>query len=134
MVKITYIGKRSSRRLRNRKGNVFNWCRGDTRDIEDESLLEKLKGSNVFVEQSKIGKEVGSGGLKTHIRPPKRFGRPDKSRKHLDEGEQTPKKEVKCPKGSYKCKGVCKCDTVKKSRPQYRKKPKGLKKAKKRAD
>ena len=88
MVKITYIGKRSSRRLRNRKGNVFNWCRGDTRDIEDESLLEKLKGSNVFVEQSKIGKEVGSGGLKTHIRPPKRRGRPPKSK-------SKPKKEVK---------------------------------------
>ena len=134
MVKITYIGKRTSRRLRNRKGNVFNWSRGDTLNIEDESLLEKLKGSKVFVEQKEIGPKDTGGGLKTHIRPPKRFGRPDKSRKHLDEGEQTPKKEVKCPKGSYKCKGVCKCDTVKKSRPQYRKKPKGLKKAKKRAD
>jgi len=33
--------------------------------------------------------------------------------------------KVDCPKGSYKCKGVCKCDTIKK--------PKGLRKSK-RAD
>jgi len=114
MVKFTYIGKRTSRRLRNRKGNVFNWCRGDTRDIEDESLLEKLKGSKVFVEQKEIGPKNTGGGIKTNVRPPKRGGRPSK-----------PKKEVDCPKGSYKCKGVCKCGTVKK--------PKGLKRSK-RAD
>jgi len=125
MVKITYIGKRGYRSLRNRKGNLFGWNNGETIDIEDKSLLEKLKGSKNFVESSKIGKEAGSGGLKTHIRPSKRFGRPDKSRKHLDEGEQATKKEVKCPKGSYKCKGVCKCRDLKK--------PKGLRKSK-RAD
>jgi len=108
MVKITYIGKRSSRRLRNRKGNVFNWCRGDTRDIEDESLLEKLKGSKNFIRQDEVGKETGGGGLTTHIRPPKRLGRPPK-----------PKEEkVKPPKSVI--------DKVKK--------PKGLRKPKKRAD
>ena len=88
MVKITYIGKRSSRRLRNRKGNVFNWSRGDTRDIEDESLLEKLKGSKVFVEQKEIGPKGTGGGIKTHVRPPKSRGRPPKSK-------SKPKKEVK---------------------------------------
>ena len=97
MVKITYIGKRTSRRLRNRKGNVFNWSRGDTLNIEDESLLEKLKGSKVFVEQKEIGPKDTGGGLKTHVRPPKSRGRPPKSK-------SKPKKEVKPkkPKGLKK--------------------------------
>ena len=97
MVKITYIGKRTSRRLRNRKGNVFNWSRGDTLNIEDESLLEKLKGSKVFVEQKEIGPKDTGGGLKTHVRPPKSRGRPPKSKSE-------PKKEVKPkkPKGLKK--------------------------------
>ena len=110
MVKITYIGKRSSRRLRNRKGNIFNWSRGDTRDIEDESLLEKLKGSKNFVEQKEIGPKTTGGGLKTHIRPPKRRGRPSKS-----EGS----KEVKPPKSVI--------DKVRKPK-GLRKKPKNPKK------
>ncbi len=116
MVKITYIGKRSSRRLRNRKGNVFNWSRGDTRDIEDESLLEKLKGSKNFVEQKEIGPKTTGGGIKTHVRPPKRRGRPPKSKSE-------PKEKVTPPKS-----------VLDKTRPQHLKKPKGLKKAKKRAD
>ena len=99
MVKITYIGKRTSRRLRNRKGNVFNWSRGDTRDIEDESLLEKLKNSKVFVEQKEIGPKNTGGGIKTNVRPPKRGGRPSKPK-------GKPKKEVKSkkPKGLKKSK------------------------------
>jgi len=111
MVKITYIGKRSSRRLRNRKGNVFNWSRGDTRDIEDESLLEKLKGSKNFIRQDEVGKKTGGGGLKTHVRPPKRIGRPPKSK-----GKS--KEEVKCKKCVSAGKTKCEC------------KPKGLKKKK----
>ena len=112
MVKITYIGKRTSRRLRNKGGNVFNWNRGDTLDIEDESLLAKLKGSKVFVEQKEIGPKDTGGGLKTHVRPPKSRGRPPKSK-------SKPKKEkVKPPKSVM--------DKVKK--------PKGLRKPKKRAD
>ena len=112
MVKITYIGKRTSRRLRNRKGNVFNWSRGDTLNIEDESLLEKLKGSKGLVEQKEIGPKDTGGGLKTHVRPPKSRGRPPKSK-------SKPKKEkVKPPKSVM--------DKVKK--------PKGLRKPKKRAD
>ena len=107
MVKITYIGKRSSRRLRNRKGNIFNWCRGDTRDIEDESLLEKLKGSKNFVEQKEIGPKTTGGGLKTGIRPPKRRGRPSKSEGSKE--VKPPKSvidKVKKPKGLKKKKGI----------------------------
>ena len=113
MVKITYIGKRGYRSLRNRKANHLGWNKGETIDVTDESLLEKLKGSRNFVEPTKIGKEAGSGGLKTHVRPPKRLGRPPKSRKHMDKGKQATK-EVKPPKSVI--------DKVKK--------PKGLKKPK----
>ena len=97
MVKITYIGKRTSRRLRNKGGNVFNWSRGDTLDIEDESLLAKLKGSKVFVEQKEIGPKGDGGGLKTHVRPPKRRGRPPKQAKK-EEVKSKPKKGLKKPK------------------------------------
>ena len=99
MVKITYIGRRTSRRLRNRKGNVFNWSRGDTRDIEDESLLEKLKGSKVFVEQKEIGPKSTGGGIKTHVRPPKRRGRPSKSKA---KSKKEIKSKTKPPKGLRK--------------------------------
>ena len=107
MVKITYIGKRTSRRLRNRKGNAFNWSRGDTLNIEDESLLEKLKGSKVFVEQKEIGPKDTGGGLKTHVRPPKSRGRPSKPKASK---EVNPPKsvidKVKKPKGLKKKKGI----------------------------
>jgi len=114
MVKITYIGKRNYRSLRNRKGNLFGWNQGETIDVEDESLLEKLKGSKNFVEQDEIGKNAGGGGIKTHVRPSKRLGRPPKSKKHLGKSKQAAKEKVKPPKSVI--------DKVKK--------PKGLKKKK----
>ena len=114
MVKITYVGKRGYRSLRTRQGNLFGWNQGETIDVEDEDLLEKLKGSKNFVEQSEVGKEVGGGGLKTGIRHPKRLGRPPKSRKHLGKSKQAAKEKVKPPKSVM--------DKVKK--------PKGLRKKK----
>ena len=93
MVKITYIGKRY-RSLRARKGYRLGWNKGDTIDVKDEELLKELKTSNYFVEPNEIGKEVGSGGLKTHVRPPKRGGRLDKSRKHVDKSKQATKEKV----------------------------------------
>ena len=112
MVKITYIGKRNYRSLRNRKGNLFGWNQGETIDVEDESLLEKLKGSKNFVEQKEIGPKTTGGGLKTHIRPPKRRGRPSKRLGRPPKPKAS--KEVKPPKSVI--------DKVKK--------PKGLKKKK----
>ena len=99
MVKITYIGKRNYRSLRNRKGNLFGWNQGETIDVTDESLLEKLKGSKNFVEQKDIGPKTTGGGIKTHVRPPKSRGRPSKPK-------AKPKKEVKSkrPKGLRKSK------------------------------
>ncbi len=117
MVKITYIGKRNYRSLRTRQGNFVGWNKGATIDVEDESLLEKLKGSKLFVRQDEIGKETGSGGIKTGVRRPKRLGRPPKAK-----AKGKPKKEVKPPKS-----------VLDKTRPQHLKKPKGLKKSK-RAD
>ena len=111
MVKITYTGNRNYRSLRTRNGNLVRWNQGETIDVEDEGLLEKLKGSKNFVEQNEVGKKTGGGGLKTHVRPPKRRGRPSKSK------GKTSKKEVKPPKSVI--------DKVKK--------PKGLRKSK-RAD
>ena len=107
MVKITYIGKRNYRSLRTRQGYFVGWNKGATIDVEDESLLENLKGSKLFVEQDEVGKKTGGGGLKTGIRHPKRLGRPPKAK-------GKPKKEVKPPKSVM--------DKVKK--------PKGLKKKK----
>ena len=97
MVKITYIGKRNYRSLRTRKGLLFGWNNGETIDIEDKGLLEKLKGSKNFVEQKEIGPKTTGGGIKTHVRPPRSKRRPSKSRKHLEESKQAPK-EVKPPK------------------------------------
>ena len=113
MVKITYIGKRY-RSLRTRKGNLIGWNKGDTIDVEDESLLEKLKGSKLFVRQDEVGKKTGGGGLKTGVRHPKRLGRPPKSRKHLGKSKQAAKEKVKPPRSVM--------DKVKK--------PKGLRKKK----
>ena len=105
MVKITYIGDRNYRSLRTRQGIVVGWNKGATVDVEDESLLEKLKGSKLFVRQDEIGPKSTGGGIKTGVRRPKRLGRPPKAK-------GKPKKEVKPPKSVM--------DKVKK--------PKGLKK------
>ena len=72
-------------------------------------FVEKLLKNPAFEVQTEVGPKDVGGGVRTH-------------RKALGTKEE----KVDCPKGSYKCKGVCKCETVKK--------PKGLKKSKKRAD
>ena len=107
MVKITYIGKRNYRSLRTRQGNFVGWNKGATIDVEDESLLEKLKGSKFFVEQKEIGPKNTGGGIKTHVRHPKRRGRPPKSKSEPKEKVKPPKSvmdKVKKPKGLRKSK------------------------------
>ena len=99
---------------------------GEELEVTDKALIETLRSKRIPGDlqiKDPIGKENVGGGIKTGSRRSKLDGKPSKLRKHLGKGKQTLKKEVKCPKGSYKCKGVCKCDTVKK--------PKGLKKSKK---
>jgi len=125
MVKITNItGKRLSRRLPN--GAILNWSPGESKEVESKRVLEQVSRQECFAVGEEVGTKDVGGGLKTHLRLPKRLGRPDKSRRHVDKSKQATKKEVKCPKGSYKCKGVCRCRDLKK--------PKGLRKSKKRAD
>jgi hypothetical protein len=94
-------------------------------ETEDPKWIRRLTIRKDFQNVEEVVEHRVGAGLKTHIRGSKVDRKPSRAE---------PKEEVDCPKGSYKCKGVCKCDTIKKSRPQYRKKPKGLRKSKKRAD
>ena len=93
-------------------------------ETEDPKWIRRLTIRKDFQNVEEVVEHRVGAGLKTHIRGSKVDRKPSRAE---------PKEEVDCPKGSYKCKGVCKCDTIKKSRPQYRKKPKGLRKSK-RAD
>jgi len=107
-------------------GQNITFYPGQEIELADEELIAQIKNrKRIGLLQIKdpIGKENVGGGIKTGSRRSKLDGKPSKLRKHLGKGKQTLKKEVKCPKGSYKCKDVCECDTVKK--------PKGLKKSKK---
>tara|TARA_B100000902_G_scaffold146531_1_gene143635 strand:+ start:568 stop:924 length:357 start_codon:yes stop_codon:yes gene_type:complete len=92
---------------------------GEEVEVTDKELIETIRSKKVLgILQIKdpVGKKNVGGGLKTGSRKPKSGSKAIGAK---------PKKEVKCPKRSYKCKDVCECDTVKK--------PKGLKKSK-RAD
>jgi hypothetical protein len=114
MVKITNNGNKP-RHFRGSSGFTTLWLPGETLDIDDKGLLRLVNRHKDMGEPNEIGKEVGSGGLKTHVRPPKRGGRLDKSRKHVGKSKQATKEKVK-PKSKGKPK-----------------KPKGLRKSK-RAD
>ena len=96
MVKITNISGRPLTR-RTPRGHVIRWLEGSTVEVTSKRLLAELDASNGFARQEEIGKETGGGGLKTVVRPPKRRGRPPKSK-------AKPKKEVKSkkPKGLRK--------------------------------
>ena len=96
MVKITNISGRPLTR-RTPRGHVIRWLEGSTVEVTSKRLLAELDASNGFARQEEIGKETGSGGLKTGGRPPKRGSRPPKSK-------AKPKKEVKSkkPKGLRK--------------------------------
>jgi len=123
MVKITYNGNRYTRR-RLPTGRWITFRANQTVEVESERIAKELEGNRDFSVEGNYTSKVGAG-IKTHVKPSKLLGKLDKSRERLDKGKQAIKKEVKCPKGSYKCKSVCKCKGLKK--------PKGLRKPK-RAD
>ena len=79
MVKITNITSRTLYR-RTPAGTVLCWDAGQTRDVESKRLIAELEGSNGFQVGEAIGKETHGGGITTHVRPPKRRGRPPKSK------------------------------------------------------
>jgi len=113
MVTIRYKGTKpsfrrtdSGRSIVLHPGQVYTFDETDNRF--EEFIAKLLARPQEFEVQTKVGaKEVG-GGVRTR-----------------GKGLGIKQEKVDCPKGSYKCKGVCKCNTIKK--------PKGLKKAK-RAD
>ena len=102
------VGRRHGGRLFVNAGQVI--------EVEDAEFIERLEARGDFQKVEEVVEHNTGAGLKTHIREPK---------VHSEPVRESKKQKVDCPKGSYKCKGACKCDTVKK--------PKGLKKSK-RAD
>ena len=105
MVKITYNGNKFTRR-RLPTGRWITFRPNQTVEVESNRLTEELKGNREFMVDKDSPSKIG-GGIKTHIKPSKRRGRPPKSKAE-------PKKEVKPPRSVI--------DKVKK--------PKGLKKKK----
>ena len=79
MVKIINTGsKLTRRRLPNGRGLSF--VPNKAVEVEDERLLEELRvGSGIFVLAKDVAPKVG-GGVKTHVKTPKRRGRPRKSK------------------------------------------------------
>jgi hypothetical protein len=101
MVKITNLNDKP-KRLRGRSGITTLWLPGETVDVEDEGLLELLKGSKTMVEQKAAGtKDVGAG-LKTGVRRPKSnskaSGTKSKPKKEV-KSKAKPKKGLKSKKG-----------------------------------
>jgi len=113
MVTIRYKGNRLSfgrtdggRSITFHPNAVYTFDENDKRNKEFVKKL--LAKPEVFEVQRDVGTKKVGAGVRTGS---KALG--------------TKQEKVDCPKGSYKCKGVCKCGDLKK--------PKGLKKAK-RAD
>lgn len=112
MVKFKYKGNRT-RFVRTDGGRVIAFHPGQVHEIDEDNKRSKELAKELFAfpDDFEVQRDVGAkkvgGGVRTRSR------------------SLGTKEKVDCPKGSYKCKGVCKCETVKK--------PKGLKKAK-RAD
>tara|TARA_R110002020_G_scaffold41033_1_gene120987 strand:+ start:4796 stop:5125 length:330 start_codon:yes stop_codon:yes gene_type:complete len=107
MVKVTNTTSKVLSR-RHPSGIVFHWSPGETKDIESKRLIEEISRQSCWKIGEEVGKKDVGGGLKTHVRTPKRRGRPSKSKS---------KKEVKSKVQDKVDKAL--------------KKPKGLKKSKK---
>jgi len=78
MVKITYNGTKFTRR-RLPSGRWLTWKAGESVEVESERLAEELKANREFVVEEDAAPKVG-GGVKTHVKTPKRRGRPRKSK------------------------------------------------------
>ena len=78
MVKITYTGTKFTRR-RLPSGRWLTWKSGESVEVESNRLAEELQNNRDFVVEGKSAPKVG-GGVKTHVKTPKRRGRPRKSK------------------------------------------------------
>jgi len=104
--KPTFVRTDGGRSIAFHLGEVHTFDENDKR--YKEFVKKLLANSDIFEVQTEVGTKKVGAGVRTGS---KALG--------------TKQEKVDCPKGSYKCKGVCKCDTIKK--------PKGLRKSK-RAD
>ena len=93
MVKITYTGRKFTRR-RLPSGQWVSWRPNQTIEVESRRLAEELSANRDFVEQKEIGPKDTGGGLKTHVKTPKRRGRPPKPKAKKEVKSKTAK-----PKG-----------------------------------
>ena len=91
MVKITYNGSRFTRR-RLPSGQWLTWKAGESVEVESERLAEELKANREFAVEEDAAPKVG-GGVKTHVKTPKRRGRPPKPKAKKEVAE--PKKGLK---------------------------------------
>lgn len=114
MVTIRYKGHRASGH-RTDGGRNITFHPGEVHTFDEtnkryKNFVKKLLAQS---ESFEVQSEVGTGSVGGGVRTRSKVSRP---KKHLGKSKRATKKEVKCPKGSYKCKGECKCDTVKKPR------------------
>jgi len=113
MVTIRYKGHRACG-LRTDGGRSITFHPGEVHTFDEDDkrysgfVKKLLAQSDIFEVQRDVGTKKVGAGVRTRSR-----------------SLRTKEEKVDCPKGSYKCKGVCNCGDLKK--------PKGLKKAK-RAD
>ena len=91
MVKITYNGTKFTRR-RLPSGRWLTWKAGESVEVESEILAEELKANREFAVEEDAAPKVG-GGVKTHVKTPKRRGRPPKPKAKKEVAE--PKKGLK---------------------------------------
>ena len=78
MVKITYNGTKFTRR-RLPSGRWLTWKAGESVEVESKRLAEELKANREFAVEEDAAPKVGAG-VKTHVKTPKRRGRPRKSK------------------------------------------------------
>ena len=91
MVKITYNGTKFTRR-RLPSGRWLTWKAGESVEVESERLAKELQNNRAFAVEEDAAPKVG-GGVKTHVKTPKRRGRPPKPKAKKEVAE--PKKGLK---------------------------------------
>ena len=99
MVKITYNGSRLTRR-RLPNGRWITFRPHATLEIESKRLTKELETQRDFTIGKDFAPKVG-GGIKTHVKTPKRRGRPPKS-KAKNKIQEKVDKALKKPKGLKK--------------------------------
>ena len=101
MVKITYTGRKHTRR-RLPRGGWLAWRSNSTIEVKSQRLLAELEKNRDFIVEKESTSKIG-GGIKTHVKPPKPRGRPPKSKDTIQKKVDKALK-LKKPKGLRKSK------------------------------